>query len=177
MEEGIMDHPRSGLQFLAAKELSRSRAPFDDFTVNDPAGEKLGSLAGFIVDLNRRRPYYVVADASGWFRSKHVLIPVGHVALDYDARVLVADVAKERVERFAGFDLDLFPQLTKEDLGSMANEIGAVCCPDHIAEPADTLTSQFEAWAHYETPMWWNTHIGDAARRGARPESLSGSRR
>ena len=29
------------------------------------------SLEGFIIDVNSARPYYVVVNAGGWFRSNH----------------------------------------------------------------------------------------------------------
>jgi hypothetical protein len=152
-----MDHPRPGLKYMPVEELDRSKMTFENFTVKDQAGEKLGKLEGFIIDVNSARPYYVVVNAGGWFRSKHLLIPIGHVALDYDSRVLIADLPKERVKRFPGFDLDVFPEVTEADLDRMAEEIGRVCCPDKVIEPAELLVSQLEVWAHYGTPAWWNT--------------------
>ena len=111
-----MKHPRPGLSYVPVKELDRSKMSFEDYTVEDPADEKVGKLEGFILDVDRAIPYYVVVDAGGWFRSKHVLVPIGHVALDSESKKLVADVPKERMKRFPGFDLSLFPKLTQEDL-------------------------------------------------------------
>jgi hypothetical protein len=41
-----MDRPRPGLTYVPVKELDRSKM-FDNFTVRDQAGEKLGQLEGF----------------------------------------------------------------------------------------------------------------------------------
>ena len=149
-----MDHPRPGLKYVTVGELDRSKKSFENFTVDDPAGETLGKLEGFILDTDNASPYYVVVNAGGWFRSKHVLVPIGHVALDTKSKKLIADVPKERVKRFPGFDLNLFPQLTPQDLDRMAEEIAAVCCPDVIV-PGEMI-SRVEVWAHYRTPTWWD---------------------
>ena len=42
----------------------------------------LGEVDGFIVDVNDRRPYYVVVTAGNWFKSKYVLLPVGQTIFD-----------------------------------------------------------------------------------------------
>jgi hypothetical protein len=152
-----MDHPRPELKYVAVKDLDRSKRSFEDFTVEDPASETLGKLEGFIIDTGKAIPYYIVASAGGWFRSKHVLIPIGHVALDSESRKLIADVPKERVQRFPGFDLDLFPKLTQDDLDRMADAISRECCPDVAIEPA--VISRVEVWAHYRTPEWWDTSL------------------
>jgi len=39
-----MKHPFPGLRYVPAKELDRSKMSFEDYTVEDPAGEKLGKL-------------------------------------------------------------------------------------------------------------------------------------
>ena len=129
-----MDHPRPGLRYISVGDLDGDKRTFDGFTVEDPAGEKLGKLEGFIIDVNSARPYYVVCDAGGWFRSKHFLLPIGHVALDSESRKLVADVTKEHVSRYPGFDLDEFKKLSDEELRRMAQEMPDVC---------------------YRTPTWW----------------------
>jgi len=149
-----MDHPRPGLKYVTVGELDRSKKSFQNFAVDDPAGETLWKLEGFILDTDNASPYYVVVNAGGWFRSKHVLVPIGHVALDTESKKLIADVPKERVKRFPGFDLNLFPQLTPQDLDRMAEEIAAVCCPDVIV-PGEMI-SRVEVWAHYRTPTWWD---------------------
>jgi len=173
-----MKNPRPSLKYVPVKELDRSKMSFENFTVEDPAAEKFGKLEGFIIDVDKAIPYYVVVNAGGWFHSKHVLVPIGHVALDSESKRLIADVSKERVKRFPGFDLDLFPKLTGEDLDRMADEIASVCCPDLIViEPAE-FVSRVEVWAHYRTPVWWDTRFyTDRPRSGeGKPTEIESKR-
>ena len=171
-----MKHPRPGLSYVPCKELDRSKMSFEDYTVEDPAAEKIGRLEGFIIDVDQAIPYYVVVDAGGWFRSKHVLVPIGHIALDSEAQKLIADVPKERMKRFPGFDLNLFPKLTQEDLDRMADEIALVCCPDVVIEPGQVV-SRVETWAHYRTPVWWEaSYYTDRPKTGEVTPSNSKSR-
>src|SRR5262245_3506449 len=160
-----MKNPRPSLKYVPVKELDRSKMSFENFTVEDPAAEKFGKLEGFIIDVEQAIPYYVVVNAGGWFHSKHVLVPIGHIALDSEAKKLIADVAKERVKRFPGFDLNLFPQPTQEDLDRMADEIAGVCCPDLVLEPGEVI-SRVEIWAHFRTPTWWDTSFYTDRPRG-----------
>jgi hypothetical protein len=172
-----MKHPRQSLKYVPAKELDRRKVSFDDFVVEDPAGEKLGKLEGFIIDVDEALPYYAVVDAGGWFRSKHILIPIGHFTLDTESKRLVADIPKERVKRFPGFDLDLFPKLTQEDLDRIADEIARVCCPDLVVEPAEVI-ARLDEWGHYRTPAWWDSRFyTDRPPAGAQEPSAEKSRR
>jgi hypothetical protein len=50
------------------------------------------------VDSNSSRPYYVVVDTGGWFKSKHFLLPVGLTRFDADSQVLVTELSRERIE-------------------------------------------------------------------------------
>jgi hypothetical protein len=159
-----MKHPRPGLKYVSVKDLDRSKTSFEDFTVEDPGGQKLGKLEGFIIDVDKAIPYYIVVNAGSWFHSKHVLTPIGHVALDIESKKLIADVPQERVKRFPGFDMDLFSKLTEEDIDRMAEEIARICCPDLVIEPAEVVT-RLEVWAHYRTPTWWDTSFYTAGRR------------
>jgi hypothetical protein len=133
--------------------------------VEDQAGEKLGNVEGVIIDVTTGIPYYPVVNAGGWFRSKHFLIPIGHLALDYEARKFIADVPKERVKRFPGFDLDVFPKATPEYLDRMADEIARECCAER------------EAWAHYRTPSWWDSSFYQPTRSDDNAESISDPKR
>ena len=171
-----MDHPRAGLRYVGADELnSGERHPFKGFTVEDPGGERLGKLEGFILEINAARPYYVVVDAGGWFRSKHFLLPIGHAALDTDSGRLVADVAKDRVKRFPGFDLAKFKKLSEDEWYQMAQQIVTACCPEEIIDESAPAIERFEIWAHYRTPSWWDAGAYNLSR--VRDRSTAGPRR
>jgi PRC-barrel domain len=170
-----MDHPRSGLRYISVDELDGEKKTFDGFTVNDPAGEKLGKLEGFVVDVHSARPYYIVVNAGGWFRSKHFLLPIGHAALDSESRRLLADISKDHVKRYPGFDLDEFKKLSDDDLYRMAQQTIAVCCPDETVDRSAPAMVRYEVWTHYRTPTWWDSSYYNPSR--ITDKSMAGSKR
>ena len=101
-----MDHPYPWLKYLPADDLEDQTVDFDGMKIESPSGEDLGKVEGFVVDSDSGRPYYAVVDAGGWFKSKHFLLPVGHVHLTADDDMLTADLTRERVERFPDARLD-----------------------------------------------------------------------
>ena len=82
-----MNRPLPWLRYVDASSLNDDVVDFDGLNVESPTGEHLGDVEGFIVDTNSSRPYYVVVDAGGWFKSKHFLLPVGHTRFDPDEEV------------------------------------------------------------------------------------------
>jgi PRC-barrel domain len=146
-----MDHPRPGLRYVDADDLDNSTFDFDGIDVVDPSGEKLGSVDGFIIDVNQSRPYHVVVEAGHWYKHKHFLLPIGHVRLDTAAKRLTADVSRARAERFPGFSRGEFEKLTDRDMDQMAYSSVEACCD----EPADRNVA-WASWTHYEYPSWWD---------------------
>jgi hypothetical protein len=143
-----MDHPRPWLRIVDAKDLDDSRIDFSKLAVKTPSNDKLGKVDGFIVDVDSGRPYYVVVDASGWFKTKHFLLPIGHAQLDSEADAIVADVPRERVKHFPGFDKAEFASLSEADLARLSNETSEACCV------TDVTVAVWER-PHYEQPSWW----------------------
>jgi len=94
-----MDHPRSWLRYLAAADLDGGELDFAGFEVDGIDGNKLGKVDGFIVDISSGRPYYVVIDGGGWFRSKFFLVPIGHVRLDEERKALASDLGRTQPRR------------------------------------------------------------------------------
>ena len=90
--------------------------------IESPTGEHLGDVDGFVVDASSGRPYYIVVDAGGWFKSKEYLLPVGHAALDADRQVFVTSLGREHVDRFPGFDKDEFEKLSEADIRRFNDE-------------------------------------------------------
>ncbi len=122
-----MDHTLPWLKYVDADDLDDDTVDFDDMDVESPSGEHLGEVDGFIVDSESGRPYYVVIDAGGWFKSKHFLMPVGHVRFDADVEALKADLTRDRVERFPGFNKDEFDKLTPADLKKFNDQTLQAC--------------------------------------------------
>ena len=166
-----MDHPYPWLKYVDADDVANDDVDFGGIGVESPTGEKLGSVDGFIVDSNSARPYYVVVDAGGWFKSKHFLLPIGHVKLnaDTDRDALVADVARDRIDNFPGFDKDEFETLTPESIKQINDEICTACSPKPVNYAATEPYSSAWDREDYRYPDWWHAEpslperMGDAA--------------
>jgi hypothetical protein len=161
-----MNHPRPGLKYVDADDLDKSACDFDKVEVVDPAGNKLGKVEGFIIDVTAGRPFHVVVEAGNWFKHKHFLLPIGHVALEGGGRRMTADVAKSRVERFPGFSRGEFEKLDGDAIDRMAQTSASVCCDEAI-----DVASPWESWAHYEYPSWWDASFYRPERIGNRDEA------
>jgi len=142
-----MDHPRAGLKYVAAKDLDGSTIDFDQLDVVGSDGEKLGKVDGFVVDVDDDlRPYYVVVNAGGWFTSKYFLLAIGQVTCNTPGRTLVADLSRDRIAHYPGFDRDEFNRISDDELGQLDRTMITICSP---AEPAS-------ASAMFHTPGWWD---------------------
>ena len=158
-----MDHPRPWLRYVDADDLDNTAIAFDGMQVDDPSGEKLGGVDGFVIDVSSGRPYYVVVNGGGWFKSKYFLLPVGHVRLASDPRKMIADVARERVSRYPGFDRDEFEKLTDAELLRMDEQMIAACCSDETIVQS-TIELRFASTSHYTYPTWWEADYYNPSR-------------
>jgi hypothetical protein len=152
-----MDHPYPWLKYFPAEELDDQGVEIDGMRVDSPSGENLGKVEGFIVDSDSGRPYYVVVDAGGWFKSKHFLLPVGHVHLDDARDHLMADVPKEHVTRFPGFDLSNFDKMTVDDIKQLNVETLQACTIAGVVYSYSETEPYTDAWnrADFDYPEWW----------------------
>ena len=146
-----MDHPCPNLRYVDADNLDDTSISVKGLEVDSFKGEKLGKLEGVIVDVLTARPYHIVVGAGHWFKHKHFLLPVGHATLATDGKKLIADIAKDRVERFPGFDKDLFHKMSADELQAMTDTLSAACCPE------DVVALDVSVWdaPHYTYPSWW----------------------
>jgi hypothetical protein len=170
-----VDHPYPWLKYLPADDLEDQDIDFDGTKVESPSGENLGSVEGFIVDSDSGRPYYVVVDAGGWFKSKHFLLPVGHVGLEANREALMADVSKEHVKRFPGFDLSRFDKMTVDDLKRFNEETLQACTITgavYSYSEGEPYTAAFNQ-KDFGYPDWWR----GSAPQSARPSPTSASSR
>jgi hypothetical protein len=167
-----MDHPRPNLRYVDAKELDDTATKLRGLEVDSASGEKLGKLEGFIIDATSGRPYHVVVGSSGWFKHKHFLLPIGHVALPSAGKTLVTDLTKDRVERFPGFDKDEFKQLSEADLKRLDNTMSSTCCPDEVV--ALNLV-EWETAPHLRSPTWWEADFYRPDRADKAGRNVSGA--
>ncbi len=105
-----MDHPKPNLRIVEAKDMEPF-AGFDHTPVTSSTGDNLGSVDGFVVDTTSGDPCYVVVDAGGWFKSKFFLLPMDKAHLDNAEAGVTADLSKEDVNEFPGFDKSEFKEL------------------------------------------------------------------
>lgn len=169
-----LDHPLPWLRYVEVDELDDQVVDFDEMDVESPTGDRLGELEGFVVDSVSGRPYYLAVDSGGWFKSKLFLLPVGHAQLDRERDVIVADLTRERVEQFPGFDKDEFQKFGQEELGRFNTETSRAC---NIAG-AEYSYSANKPWAaawdgpDFRHPDWWRgtaEPIGRAAEHSPHP--------
>jgi len=153
-----MDHPRPWLRYVNADDLESAadELELDGMHVHGPSDDHLGKVAGLIVDAATGRPYDVVVDAGGWFKSKLFLLPIGHVTFDRQQKRLLADLTRDRVKNFPGFDRDEFETLSGDDLTRMDEQIVAACCPTQMVDRSKAR-SRFDQWSHYKPPSWWDS--------------------
>ena len=153
----LVDHPLPWLRYVDAGKITATGLALDGMKVRNDAMETLGKVDGFIVDSSSMRPYYVVVDSGGWFKSKDFLVPIGQARIDDDRDALVVNLPKSRIERFPGFDRDEFERLTEDDIRSMNDAICEACADTPVLyTPADPLST---AWGRPEftQPDWWAT--------------------
>ncbi|MEQ1730181.1 MAG: PRC-barrel domain-containing protein, partial [Vicinamibacterales bacterium] len=158
-----MNHPLPWLRYVDANRVNATNLSFDGLKVRNDAMETLGSVEGFVIDNASMRPYYVVVDSGGWFKSRNFLVPIGHSRIDDDQDALIVNIPKERIERFPGFDRDEFQTLQEDDINRM-NDVICEALGDTPAAytpasylpttSADPLSS---AWGRpaYTQPDWW----------------------
>jgi hypothetical protein len=175
---GDVHHPYPWLRYLDAGALDDSEVDFDEMTVESPTGEHLGKVEGFIVDSESARPYYVVVDAGGWFKSKHFLLPVGHAHFDQGNEVLRADLSRDHVERFPGFNRDEFDKLTADDLKRLNDETLSVCSVAGVIYTASEADPYSAAWDRpdFQYPDWWRSTTPES-RLPERTETTSATGR
>jgi hypothetical protein len=164
---GDVEHPYPWLRYLDADALDDRDVDFDGMRVESPSGEHLGDIEGFIVDSESARPYYVVVDTGGWFKSKHFLLPVGHARIDQGNEVLRADLSRDHVERFPGFKLDEFDELTAGDLKRLNDQTLSACSVSGVIYTVQPTEPYSAAWERpdFEYPAWWRARRSGQATR------------
>jgi len=105
-----VDHPKENLRIVDAKDME-PLAGFDHTPVTSSTGDTLGNVDGFVVDTASGEPCYVVVDAGGWFKSRHFLLPMQKARLDTPQHCVTAELSKDDVNEFPGFDKSEFKEL------------------------------------------------------------------
>jgi PRC-barrel domain protein len=159
--EAFVDHPLPWLKYMDADDLDHEAIDFDGMHVESPNGAHLGDVDGFIVDSDSGRPYYVVVDAGGWFKSKHFLLPVGHTSFDAANEVLRADLTRDQVQKFPGFDRGEFEKLSPEELRQFNDETCGACTIEGVTAVYTEGEPIAAAWDRpdFSNPEWWREPV------------------
>jgi len=164
--EVAVDHPLPWLRYVDADSVTMPDLDVDGMKVRNDANDKLGTVDGFIVDSDTMRPYYLVVDSGGWFKSKHFLVPIGHARIDQDSDALVVDISRDRIERFPGFDRDRFAELSEADMRRINDDICTVTSGTTVRYAANDPLSAAWTRPDYRQPGWW-TATADRIRAAA----------
>ena len=113
------------LRYLDAADIDDAVVNFDGLDVRGYDDQKLGDIEGFIVDAANGRVYFAVVDSGGWFRSRRLLLPIGHARIDQDKNALRVDVAQEALRLYPEFDAERFRQFSDDDLREFEARIAA----------------------------------------------------
>jgi hypothetical protein len=152
----------SRLRYLDADDLDDSDVDFDGLDVRGTDGEKLGEVAGFLVDHGSGRVLYTVVDSGGWFKSRRFLVPIGHASVERDGPSLRVDVVRDRLRDYPEFDEARFGDFSNDDLRAYEQRMAAICCPDDPR--GDIAAWRHEAARHYQQPSWWSAAAYTASR-------------
>ena len=92
--------------------------------VRNPAGEKLGKVEEFMLDLPSGRVAYVVLSFGGFLGmgDKLFAVPPSALTIDHDDKCLVLNVDKERLKQAPGFDKDSWPDWADTGWSTRVND-------------------------------------------------------
>lgn len=155
----------SRLRYLDAEDVDNGAVRFAGMDVQGTDGSKLGNVDGFIVDAQAGRAYYVVVDSGGWFRSRQMLVPVGHATLDGDS--LRLDLTRDALTRYPEFDVDRFQRFSDEELRQFESAMVSACCPGDTVEDASVRSWAYDTRRHYAQPSWWRSEPDTIPRAGS----------
>ena len=109
MARTVTEFPRG----LSASTLKNEK-------VVNAAGEKLGNIEDYMVDLNNGRIAYCVLSFGGFLGmgDKLFAVPWSAMTLDTENKCFILNVDKERLKNAPGFDKDNWPDMTSADFGT-----------------------------------------------------------
>src|SRR5690606_35357399 len=88
-----------------------------DYTVNNPAGEELGSIEDMMIDWRQDRLAYGILSFGGFMGlgEKWFVIPLSAVTVDPVEQRLIFDTDPELLQDAPGFDADSLPDTADPD--------------------------------------------------------------
>ena len=107
---------------ITAHEYPRvlSASTLENEKVVNAAGEDLGNIEDYMIDLNNGRIAYCVLSFGGFLGmgEKLFAIPFQAMTLDTENKRFVLNIDKERLKNAPGFDKDNWPDTTNPEWGT-----------------------------------------------------------
>lgn len=97
-----------------------SASTLKDEKVVNLAGENLGKIEDYMIDLNNGRIAFCVLSFGGFLGMGDRLfaVPWSALTLDTENKRFILNVDKERLKKAPGFDKDSWPDMTSPDFGT-----------------------------------------------------------
>jgi hypothetical protein len=102
----------TALRFLPARKVRIGACHFEKFAVKNESGERIGALAGFIVDPGARKTHHAVVHPRGLF-AQPCLVPIPGIRINAESETLFVDGPLSRCEPF---DRSRYPEFSDEDV-------------------------------------------------------------
>lgn len=82
-------------------------------TVLNPAGEQLGRIEDFVLDMGSGRIAYAIMASAGFLSGGERLfaVPIQSMTLDLEQERFTLEADKQKLENAPGFDRDHFPRM------------------------------------------------------------------
>ena len=172
-----MNDPRyaSRFRYLDAVDVDDGLVTFAGLDVMGADGERIGSVDGFVIDVDAHRVNHIVIDSGGWFTSRRLLLPIGHTVLAEDRKSLRTDVTRDALRRLPEFEADRFGAFTDGELHAFERNTVLACCPDEPLEQVAVQTWDYDSQPHFRQPEWWA--IRHYAPEHLRPFATTDTRR
>jgi hypothetical protein len=107
--------PLSELSYLDATKVDSPAGVLADLALVTSDGERVGNIAGVVIDAGARRVRYFDVQSPGWLRNRHYLVEVDHLA-QVDPEQKVLRMLDANVSEVRGFDPAALHQFSDDDL-------------------------------------------------------------
>ena len=152
----------SRLRFVDAGKLSETDVKLEHLPIYGWGHEKLGNLDGFIVDTDSGAGQYAVVRAGGWFNSRRILLPIGHIdGFDSEKKELMTDISQDATRLFPEYDEEKFLTMSDAELREFERATSAACCPNVVV--VEEVVWIHDGGAHYREPSWWRAEYGQTS--------------
>ena len=164
------------LRYADVKDLPRKEYDFTGVKVQNPAGEDLGTLDGFIVEQASGRPLYYVVDSGGWFIGGRYLIPVGKGQFESARRSLRIDLGRDRLQSYPEFNTNAFLSMSNDQARGYERRLLGTINPEAVR--GTRYWESYDRLPEYTPPSWLTMPAWGATARStddighptARPE-------